>query len=387
MSVSTAVNIDDLRKLAKRHLPRIAFDYIEGGVDGEECLARNEYAFQAYRLLPRYFVDVSKRSQTANLFGQNYDSPFGICPTGMAGLWRHETDLILARAAVKANIPFILSSASNCSIEQIAAVAPDNVWFQLYGARDRQLSKKFLHRVRDLGIKTVVVTVDCPVSSKRERNIKNGFGRPLKLSARTIMDGLCHPAWLVGFLRHGGIPKMANWLDYLEPGARPETAADLFASQTPAPDQTWEDLERFRELWPHNLVIKGILNPKDAAMAVSKGVDGIIVSNHGGRQLDWAPSPLAMLPAIREVVGQNYTVMFDSGIRRGSDIITALCLGANFTFVGRATLYGTVAGGQPGADLAIDLLRKEAGLVMGQIGCSRVEELGPDFIVDAFPKH
>jgi (S)-mandelate dehydrogenase len=379
MKIEDAVNIDDLRLLARRRLPRIAFDFIEGGVEDEHCIAANEKSFARHRLVPRYMVDIARRDQSAALFGQSFASPFGIAPTGLAALFRADADLVLARAAAAANIPFIMSGASTASIEAAAEVAPAHTWYQLYAARDRKISADMIRRARDANLSTLVLTVDVPVSSKRERNVRNGFELPLKLKWSKSLEALMHPLWIADYLRRG-IPRFDNWAPYAAPGASAKEIAAFVARQIPC-SVTWRDLEEFRRLWPRRLVIKGIMHPDDAVEAARIGVDGIMVSNHGGRQLDQAPAALEVLPAICAAVGDKLTVMLDSGVRRGGDILTALCLGARFVFVGRATLYGTAAGGFSGAQKAIDILRKEIDLVMGQIGCPSLEGIGPGFLL------
>jgi len=379
MRVQDAINIDDLRQLAKRRLPRLAFDFIEGGVEDEHCLAGNETGFAQHRIVPRYFVEIARREQSAALFGQNFASPFGIAPTGLAALFRAGADLILAKAAAAANIPFIMSGASTASIEAAAQIAPAHTWYQLYAARDRKISEDMIRRARDAGLSTLVLTVDVPVSSKRERNMRNGFELPLKLKWSKSLEAMLHPAWIASYLRHG-IPRFDNWAPYAPAGASAKAIAAFVARQIPCA-VTWRDLENFRRLWPRNLVVKGIMHPEDAVQAVRIGADGIMVSNHGGRQLDQSPAPLEMLPVIREAVGPKAAVMLDSGVRRGADVLIALCLGAQFVFVGRATLYGAAAGALAGAQKAIDILRKEIDLVMGQIGCPNLEGLEPGYLL------
>jgi (S)-mandelate dehydrogenase len=380
MKLSQAIMIEDLHKAAKRRLPRIAFDFIEGGVEDERGLARNENVFAQYRLVPRYFVDVSQRSQTTKLFGKTYNSPFGICPTGAAGLWRTNADDMLATVAAQANIPFILSTAATGHIETLTKIAPNSMWFQLYCSRDRTIRDKLVGRVRDLGVETLVVTADVPVVPNRERNMRNGFSRPLRLTPSTVLDGLLHPFWLLDYLRAGGMPMLQTWADHVREGASADEVAEHFNMQTPASDQTWADVEMYRKIWPGNLVLKGILHPDDAARAESIGVDGLIISNHGGRQLDAAPAPLEALPAIRAAVGSQMTLMLDSGVRRGADILIALCLGIQFVFIGRATLYGVAAFGLPGAQKAVDILKREIDVNMGQIGCASIAALGPSYV-------
>jgi (S)-mandelate dehydrogenase len=378
MNIDKAINIEDLRRMAKRHMPRVVFDYVEGGLEDEHGLERNEDAFKRHRLLPRYLIDTGKRDLTTALFGRSYALPFGIAPTGLSALCRPGADLMLAEAAAAANIPFIISGASTASIEAAARVAPEHSWYQLYGARDPKISEDLIRRSRDAGLAALVLTVDVPVTPKRERNIRNGFVRPYKFTRGVMLEALTHPAWIVDFLRNGR-PVFANWAPYAPPGADSNAVADFFTSQVPSV-QTWRDLETYRRLWPRKLIIKGIMHPDDARRAAELGVDGIMVSNHGGRQLDRAPSPLEMLLPIKQAVGNKLTVMFDSGIRRGSDIVIARCLGAQYIFLGRATLYGAAAGGVAGVKRAIDILRTETDLVLAQLGCPRFDELGPNWL-------
>jgi len=383
MNVSDAINFEDLRLMAKRYLPKIAFDYIEGGVDDEDGLDVNQAAFRRHRLIPRYMVDVSTRSQTTHLFGRDYASPFGIAPTGLAGLFRPGADLMLAEAAKAADIPFVLSCAGTATIEDVGKATPDNGWYQLYAARDRAISEDMIRRAHDAGLSTLVVTVDVPVHPKRERNKRNGFDRPLKITWKTRLDAMRRPHWLASYLKNG-MPVLSNWSAYADDGATADQVADLAVGQTPSP-LSWKDIENFRRLWPGNLVLKGIMHPDDATRAAELGVDGVMVSNHGARQLDRAPSPLDVLPAIKAAVGDRMTVMLDSGIRRGSDVLIALCLGAEFVFLGRPTLYGATVGGTAGAAHAIDLLRGEIDVVMGQAGLPDLRQLGPDCLHQDHP--
>ena len=388
MKLDQAINIEDLHRIAKRKLPKIIFDFIEGGLEDERGLERNRAAFQKHQLLPRYLVDVSVRDQRATLFGHTYASPFGISPTGGAGLYRRDGDLMLAEAAAEANIPYIMSGGSNASMEEAVKIAPDNTWYQLYAAKDGNLTDALIGRARDCGVGALVLTVDVPIHPKRERNWRNGFAtvrnggvmEALKLKPSILLEAMTHPAWVFDYVRHGGAPTLGNWAPHAGNGASKADAIRLGRSQTPAAAQTWRDLERYRRLFPRPLVVKGILSPADAVRAAEIGVDGIIVSNHGGRQLDQAPASLDALPAIKAAVGDKLTVMLDSGVRRGADILIALCLGAEFVFFGRPTLYGAVAGGSPGVKKAVDIFRTEIDLVMAQIGCPSLDRLGPDFL-------
>ncbi|HJU16804.1 MAG TPA: alpha-hydroxy acid oxidase, partial [Stellaceae bacterium] len=315
MKIDEAVNIEDLHRMAKRRLPRIVFDFIEGGVEDERGLARNEEAFRKHRLLPRYLVDVSVRDQSQTIFGRSFSSPFGISPTGTAGLFRRNADLMLAAAAAEANIPYIMSGASNAAMEEAARIAPNHTWYQLYAARDGAISQDMVRRAADLGLAALVLTVDVPVRPMRERNIRNGFGtmrkggvvEALKLKPGILLEALTHPLWVADYVRHGGAPTLGNWVPYADGDPGPGGTAALFQENTPAYAQTWRELEKYRRLFPRNLVVKGAMNPADALRAAEIGCDGVIVSNHGGRQLDQAPASLDVLPAIHRAVGDRMT--------------------------------------------------------------------------------
>ena len=383
MTRQTAINIDDMAVLARRRLPRIAFDFIDGGVDGEGGLSRNRDAFARYTLLPRYLVDVEHRHQRVTLFGHEYKAPFGISPMGIAGFFRPGADLILAGAAARAGVPYLMSSASCDSIEEAMAAAPDTTWFQVYGTRNPDITRDMIRRATALKVRVLVVTIDTPVIGKRERNMRNGFTRPMKMTADVILQGLSRPGWTLDYLRNGGIPMMRNWRPYAGEGADADRVADLYGSETPAPGQTWEVLEMIRREWTGPLVVKGVLHPEDALRAKAIGADGLIVSNHGARQLDAAPASLDMLPQIREAVGPGMTLLIDSGIRRGSDIAKALCLGASAALFGRPAMFGVAAGGAAGADRVLEIYRQELGLVMGMMGWTDCSCAGPGSLRDA----
>lgn len=386
MNLQSAINLEDLRQLARRKLPRIAFDFIDGGADDERCLIRNRQAFERYRLLPRYLRDVSHRDASVTLFGQTYGSPLGISPTGLAGLFRPDADLMLAAAAREANVPFLLSSAANASIEDVMPVAPDHVWFQMYCTRDERINIDLVQRARQAGVRVLVISVDVPVNSNRERNKRNGFSRPFRMTPSVVLDALGHPAWVIRYLRTGGIPMMRNWMPYAREGASAAEVADMYGTLTPAPMISWDHIERIRQAWPGMLVIKGLLHPDDAREAQRQGVDGLVVSNHGARQLDTAPSPLEVLPAMRAAVGNAMPLILDSGVRRGSDVVIARCLGANSTLFGRPTLFGVAAGGQAGAARALQLVRQELDMVMTQLGCSAYRDLDSSYLWPAFDR-
>lgn len=379
MSITSAINYDDLRKRAKRRVPRIAFDFLEGGVDDERGLVRNATAFERQALVPRYMVDASLPDQTTKLFGQTFSHPFGIAPTGGASLFRQHADLMLARAAKAANVPFIISGAATATMEDVAEVAAENSWYQLYLARDRAISRDMVARAKACKFSTLVLSVDVPTRVRRERDLRNGWSRPMRPTLSAKIEALRHPQWLYEY--YTGAPLNAsNWAQYAPKGATPSEVLEFLGSQFPCPS-TWEDVAWIREQWPGNFVIKGVLSPDDAKRAASMGVDGLMVSNHGGRQLDRGPSPLEVLPAIRDAVGEKLTVMLDSGIRRGSDIVTALSLGARFCFVGRWTLYGVTAGAEAGASHALTQASTEVAAIMAQIGAPDIATLGPQFLM------
>jgi L-lactate dehydrogenase (cytochrome)/(S)-mandelate dehydrogenase len=382
MRLQQAINFDDIRLLARKRLPRIAFDFIDGGVDGEVALERNRAAFDRYKLLPRYLIDVEKRSQAVKLFGYDYSSPFGISPMGIAGFFRPGADLMIARAAASSDIPYIMSSASCDSIEAAMAVAPKTTWFQIYGTRDPHITLDLVRRAKALGVRVLLMTVDTPVMGKRERNVRNGFRRPMKMTPSVILQGLSRPAWTYRYLMNGGIPMMQNWRPYVADDADANAVADLYGEQTPAPAQTWSIFEQVRKAWDGPLVVKGIMHPADALKCLDLGANGIMVSNHGGRQLDSAPGSIDMLPAIADAVAGRMELLIDSGFRRGSDVGKALCLGAKAAFFGRPAMFGVAAGGEDGASAVMSIMRQEISLLMGQLGWTDVNKAGPDSLID-----
>lgn len=383
MNLDRVVNIEDLRQLARRRVTNFIFDMIEGGVEDESGVARNERQLQRYELLPRVLNDVTVRDQTAKLFDRRFQSPFGISPTGPAPLYRRGADIMLAEAAEETGIPFILSGTSGASLERIKKAAPSMAWYQLYPAKDRAISLDVISRARDAGFEILVVTVDTPITPKRERHLRNGVTLPIKPSLRLysmlFRQAFVRPRWMAEYVRHGGMPLLENWAKYAPPGANAQEVSEFFRSQFPA-SQTWQDIENFRKAWPGKLIVKGVLHPADATRLVELGADGITVSNHGGKVLDRAPAPIDALPLIKAAVGDRAAVMMDGGIRRGSDIVVARCMGADFAFTGRATLYGVAAAGKPGAAKAIEILRKEIDLILGTIGCPRFENLTGDYL-------
>jgi len=378
MNIDSWINLGDLQKAAKRRSPKLIHDFIEGGVDDEDGLERNEASYRRRTLTPRYMVDISKIDQSTTIFGKTYSSAFGVAPMGGVGNYRKGGDLMLMRAARDANLPYVLSGAASESMETLAREAPEHGWIQLYTAKDRSISYDQIRRAADLGIPVLVVTVDVPVSPNRERNRRNGFGRPLRLTLKTKLDALRRPQWLKDYLGDG-LAMVQNWQAYAPPGSDAEGVGEFMASQLPT-SLTWADIEKFRELWPRKLVLKGIMRVEDAERAAAIGVDGLIVSNHGARQLDRAPAPLDVFPAIKAAVGDRMTLMIDGGLRRGADVVIARAMGVEFCFLGRPLLYGAVGGGDKGAAKGMAILKDEMNRIMAQMGCPILADIGPDFL-------
>jgi len=372
--MTNAISIADLRLRARRRLPRILFDYIDGGAGADRGVQLNVAAFERYSLRPRYLKDVTSRSLATSLWGKRFAAPFGIAPVGLVGLFRSDGELLLARAAHEADVPYVLSGASVASIEDVAAVAPSHTWYQLYAAREPRTSLDLLRRAAQSGFDVLVVTIDLPVAAKRERDLRNGFDYRVRLSPSRVLDALRHPRWTFEYLRRGGLPSFGSWARYAPAGATAREVADFFVAES-YPIQTWRDIEIYRREWSGHLVLKGVLHAEDARRAAELGVDGLIVSNHGGRQLECLPVALEVLPAICAAVGGRLSVMMDGGVRRGSDIAIALAAGADFVFAGRAPVYGVAAEGLTGARRALQILREELDLVLAQIGVTTIEEL------------
>lgn len=366
---SKPIKVDDYRELAQRRLPRMVFDFLEGGAEDERGLAHNRAVFDQIRFRPSRFVDVSRRSLTTELFGRKMVLPLAIAPTGLNGLLWPQGDLILAQAAASAGIPFVLSTASSMSIEDIARHSAGDRWYQLY-VFHREIADALTDRALAADYSALVLTVDVGVNGFRERDLRNRFGLPFRLSAQVVSDGLRHPRWSASFLRHG-MPQMANLK-----GAQALSPAAQAALMNRQMDTSygWDDLKRLRDRWPRTLIVKGLLDPADAARCAEIGADGVILSNHGGRQLDGALSPLEVLAETADRV-KSAAVMVDSGFRRGSDVVKALALGARLVLLGRAVLYGLAADGRDGVDDVLRMLTSEIDGTLAQLGCRSVQEL------------
>lgn len=372
--LSRILSIADMRKAAQRRLPKSIFDFVDGASEDELGKARNTAALDAVRVTPNYLVDIRERSQKKELFGRTWDRPVGIAPTGMSNLVWPEADLCLARAAMAANMPYILSTAATTSIEDIGKATDGRFWFQLYGQSDRETNLDLIRRAQQAGAQALVLTVDAPYPGKRERDMRNGFFLPLRMTPKILLDGALHPRWAARFLLNP-TPRLAIIAPYAPEKADARTLAAFMAARI-SQALTWDDLAWMRDSFDGPFLLKGLQSPADAVRAKELGVDGIIVSNHGGRQLDAAPAPLSVLPAIRAAVGPEMALILDSGIRRGSHIGRALALGADFTMVGRATLYGAAAAGQAGVERSLEILRDELDRFQAQTGCPDIGDIG-----------
>ena len=377
-----AYNIADLREIALRRVPKGMFEFVDRGTEDEVALRNNRAAFERIKFKPRTLVDVSGRSQEITLFGNQQKMPIAIAPTGTAGLMWYHGEIELARAAAAAGIPFTLATGSMTAMETVAEQAGGRLWFQLYMWPDRALSHKLVERAKAAGYEALVVTVDGAVSGNREYNLRNGFTIPFSFTRRNITDVLMHPRWLCGvlmrYLLTTGMPRYENYPTELK---NKITAQPMGRSMMKSDSLDWDDLRVLREMWPHKLIVKGVLHPQDAVMAADCGADGVVVSNHGGRNLDSSMAPIEVLPEIVDAVGKRITVIVDSGFRRGSDVVKALALGASAVLIGRATLYGTAAGGAAGAARAIGFFREEIDRVLALLGCGSIAALNRDCLV------
>ena len=376
-----AACVSDYRELARRRLPRILFDYIDGGAYGERTLARNVADFDRVLLRQRVMRDVSQISLATELFGQSLSMPVALSPVGMAGAYARRGEGQAARAAAKAGVPFCLSSMSICGLEEVARAAGP-FWFQLYLIRDRGYMAELLAEAGRVGCPVLVFTVDLPVAGVRYRDVRSGAsGGGLGARLRTAFDGLAHPAWLWDVQVRGGPQTFGNLVKAI-PEARGVNDFWSWVKANFDPTITWADLEWVRAHWKGPIVVKGILDPEDARDAVAAGADGLSVSNHGGRQLDSVPSSIAALPAIVDAVGDRTTVLLDGGVRSGLDVVKAMALGAKGCLVGRAWAWALAARGEAGVAHILDILRAEMEVALALTGCTDVRKLSREVLAE-----
>jgi (S)-mandelate dehydrogenase len=366
------LNSDDYRREAKRRLPKFVFDYVDGAADDGRCMRRNRSDLDEITLTPRVLRDTTKLDTSIEVFGQRWSMPFGIAPMGLNGLVRPSGDALLAIAAMNAGVPFILSTASNMRLEAVHAAAPDGaLWMQLY-VMHREMARRIVERAQRAGYQALVLTVDVPVSGNRELDTRNGFRMPFKPTPGLAWDLLTHPRWALRAAR-AGAPDLAN---ITADGADAGSASMQAALLARAMDRSlvWSTLSWLRDLWKGPLLLKGVLHPADAQRALEHGIDGLIVSNHGGRQFDASPSAIGALAPVVDIVEGRVPVFLDSGIRRGSDVAKALALGATAVFVGRPVLYGLAARGAAGVESVLKFLGEDLNRSMTLLGAAKVEE-------------
>lgn len=371
--LQSALTIYDLRRIAKRRTPAAAFDYTDGAAEGELSMARARQAFEDVEFHPGILTDVSTVDTTTQVLGGTSALPFGIAPTGFTRLMQAEGEIAGSGAAGAAGIPFTLSTLGTTSIEDVRRVNPNGrLWFQLYVMRQREISYGLVERAAKAGYDTLFFTVDTPIAGARLRDKRNGFSIPPQLSLKTVANAIPRPWWWYDFLT---TPK----LEFASLSSTGGTVGELLDAAMD-PSINYEDLKEIRELWPGKIVIKGVQNVEDSKKLADLGVDGILLSNHGGRQLDRAPVPFHLLPEVVREVGKDTEVMVDTGIMNGADVVASLALGAKFTLIGRAYLYGLMAGGRRGVDRTIEILSEEVRRTMRLLQVSCVEELEPKHV-------
>lgn len=379
--MKVAVNIADLERQARSRLPKVVYDYLAGGAEDERTLKENREAFGRWHLRTRVLRGHGAPDLSTTLFGQKMGLPILIGPTGLNGLHWRGADVALARAAASLDAVFALSTASNESLEAVAKSTPGPKWYQLYPWGDRSVCQRLIERAKSAGYGALVVTVDSLIGGKRERDLRNNFSHELRVSPRLVVDGLLHPHWLLHtWLRGGGMPRFENVAEFVGAGA---TAADLaeFTRSQRNTGLTWDDIAWMKSQWGDGpVLVKGIGCVEDVEPARRAGVDGLVVSNHGGRQVDGVPGTLDLLPEIVSAAGPEMPVLLDGGIRRGSDVIKALALGARAVLVGRATLFGVAASGQEGATLALTILRDELRRTLAMVGVPSVATISRDVL-------
>ena len=371
--LSRALTIYDLRDIAKKRTPQAPFDYTDGGADTESSLTRARDAYEKLEFQPKILLNVKDVDLSVSMLGKNMSMPLGIAPTGFTRMMQTEGEYAGACAAQDAGIPFTLSTMGTRSIEDVAKAAPNGRnWFQLYMWKDRDRSMALVDRARAAGFDTLVLTVDVPVAGARLRDVRNGMTIPPSLTIKTILNAIPRPAWWINFLT-------TDPLKFASLDSWNGTVAELLDSMFD-PTVTYEDLKWIRSQWQGNLVVKGIQNVDDALMSAEAGADAIILSNHGGRQLDRAPVPLHLLPEVVKAVGNKAEIHVDTAIMHGADVVAALATGAKFTWIGRAYLYGLMAGGKPGVDKTLEIMRTQITRTMKLLGVRTVAELNPDHV-------
>lgn len=375
---SAVCNIEDLRRMAKKRLPRGIFEYVDGAAEDGIAMRHNREVYQSLKIKNRVLKDISRRSTATEIFGRRIAMPYGISPTASAGLMSDGGEVGLAKAAARMGVPCTVATNSLTPMEEIYAAAGGNLWFQLYMWVDVGLRMAFVERIRSVGFETLLVTVDGSVGANREHDRRNGFSMPLRYTPKLIAQVLANPGWCLRvlapqYLKRGAFRK-ANY--------PPELASKLTDKMvdhelTKPETQCWDDIKRIRDVWRGNMLVKGLQSLEDAVIAADYGLDGVVLSNHGGRYLDSAPAPLQLVPEVRRAVGDRLKIIIDSGARRGSDIVKAIAVGADMVMSGRPTLYGSAAAGEAGAYRALEIFQTEMDRVMAQLGLTSVDQISP----------
>lgn len=379
--LSAAASVDDLRRQARRRLPRGVFDYIDGGADEEITLAANAAGFRRRTYRPRVLRDVGQVDTTATILGRPRRLPLVLAPTGFSRIADPAGELAVARAAARAGVPYTLSTLATRSIEEVRGVSDGDLWFQVYVWRDRGLVREMVERAADARYEALVITVDTAVLGRRERDVRRGFSLPPSIGPGTFVDGAVHAAWTWDFVRAEPI-RFANVRNLaVGDGADPVSLAEYINTQFD-PSLSWRDIEWFREIWDGPIVLKGIQTVDDARLAADVGVEAVALSNHGGRQLDRAPVPVDLVAPVVDAVGDRVEVICDGGVRRGSDVVTAVALGATAAMAGRAYLYGLGAAGERGVDHVLRMLDGGVRRTMTLLGASTVDELGRELLAE-----
>ena len=381
-----AIAISDLRAMTHRRLPRFALEYLEGGAEDEASLFRERRAYADWRFMPRTLVDVSDRKLEATILGRSAAMPLVVSPTGLNGIFRAHGDSMLAQAALRARVPFVQSTMSNDSIEEVAKTAPGvRHWWQLYVFGGDEIWRELLRRADRAGCEALVLTTNTQIFGDREWQRRNQTADK-RLSASAAFESLTHPLWLAENLLSHGIPAFPNVIDFVPKGQRSFFATSNWIRKQQPTSLSWDTVGKIRQFWKKPFILKGILNPEDVRRATDSGVDGIVLGSHGDRQLDWTVAPLDLLPVARDIVGHRIALYMTGGIRRGTDMLKALALGADAVWVGRAPLYGLSAAGAAGATRALEILKREALDGMGLLGVNRVDELGPHLLAHSTPE-
>ena len=377
-----AIAIDDLRAMTHRRLPRFALEYLEGGSEDEATLMRERRAFADWRFTPRTLVDVSHRSLAVDILGRPAAAPLIVAPTGLNGVFRDRADILLAEAAAEAGVPFVQSTMSNETMADVARTPGLRHWWQLYVFGGDEVWQEILRRAEAAGCEALVLTTNTQIFGNREWERRNE-ATPSRLSIFSVLDAALHPGWLARTLARRGMPSFKNVIDFVPKDQRGFFASAHWIRDHQPTSMSWDTVAKIRARWAKPFILKGLLNLEDLRRALDAGVDGVVLSSHGGRQLDWTVSALDLLPDAREIVGERMALYISGGVRRGTDLLKALCLGAEAVMTGRPVLYGVAAAGRAGAARALEILKSEAVDAMGLLGASAVADLGPPFLVRA----